>query len=418
MQKALKILLNILKWIFIVLISLIIILLTVRYTGRKIYNRTPDGGINEEMYIEVNGQEQWINIYGEDRDNPVMLYLHGGPSCATSFGDWVILRKLAKDYTVVNWDQRDSGKTWIHDPQDKPITSELMRSDIDVVADYVLGHMGKEKLTILGMSWGSMYGADFALRHPEKTECVIELSLVDEITYEKTIVKSLREYSGGSRDFRAIVDEYGYDVFFAVLTDNELSDYKELVRAQNDGMKLSYLEWTENDEKYHKLAEQIDMELRTSWIMDQGDPELTERLAENWEKFEAPVQKKYSDKLKGNESFFDTDVSIIKACFFNPYYSLTDWLHFSYGNEKYNDVTDSLFAELSLEDRTDYEIPFYVLEGNRDEFNIGECQKKYFDSITAPDKEFRYIEGTHMSTMLHSEELAAFVHEIREKQKN
>lgn len=379
-----------------------------------IYNKTPEGGINEEMYIDVNGQQQWINIYGEDRDNPVMLYLHGGPSCSTSFGDWVVLRKLAGDYTVVNWDQRDSGKTWIHDPQDKPITPELMRIDIDAVADYVLEHMGKDKLTILGMSWGSMYGADYALRHPEKTECLIELSLVDDITYEKTIAKALREYADGSKDFSNIVDEYGYDVFFDVLND-DIFDYDELIRAQNEGMKLSYLEWTENDEKYHKLAEQIDTELRTAWILDQDNIELTEQLADNWGKYEHPIQKKYSEKLKGNESFFDTDISLVKACFFNPYYSLSDWLHFSYGNEKYNDVLDSLFTELSLEKRTAYEVPFYVLEGDRDEFNIGECQKKYFDSITAPDKEFRYMEGTHMSTMLHSEELAQFVHEIKEK---
>lgn len=59
-----------------------------------------------------------------------------------------------------------------------------------------------------------------------------------------------------------------------------------------------------------------------------------------------------------------------------------------------------------------------MLESNRDENDIGGCMKQYFDSITAPDKDFRYIDGTHMSTMLHSEELVKFVHEIADKQKS
>ena len=161
-----KILLKILKWLGIVLLSVVVIALIVRFIGRKIYNKTPEGGINEEMYIDVNGQQQWINIYGEDRDNPVMLYLHGGPGCATSFGDWVALRKLAGDYTIVSWDQRNCGKTWLHDPQDKTITPDILRSDLLAVAEYILEYTGKEKLTLLGNSWGSSYGCDFALEHP------------------------------------------------------------------------------------------------------------------------------------------------------------------------------------------------------------------------------------------------------------
>ena len=99
MNKVLRRSLSILKWTGIVVLGLIAILLTIRFIGKLYYNRTPDGGINEAMYIDVNGQEQWISIYGEDKDNPVMLFLHGGPGFSTSFVDWPAFRKLAKDYT-------------------------------------------------------------------------------------------------------------------------------------------------------------------------------------------------------------------------------------------------------------------------------------------------------------------------------
>jgi surfactin synthase thioesterase subunit len=69
--------------------------------------------------------------------------------------------------------------------------------------------------------------------------------------------------------------------------------------------------------------------------------------------------------------------------------------------------------EFDLSEKTEYKVPVYVLQGSNDDY----CGviKSYFDRINAPDKEFRYIDGGHMSTMLHSEELAQFVHEIKEK---
>lgn len=69
---------KIVKWILLVILVLIVSLFIVRAIGKAIYNQTPDGGINESMYIDVNGTKQWINIYGKDIDNPVLLYLHGG----------------------------------------------------------------------------------------------------------------------------------------------------------------------------------------------------------------------------------------------------------------------------------------------------------------------------------------------------
>lgn len=75
MKKVLKTLLKVFKWIGIVILGLIIVLLLIRFVGKLCYNRTPDGGINETMYADINGTKQWISIYGQDRDNPVLLYI-------------------------------------------------------------------------------------------------------------------------------------------------------------------------------------------------------------------------------------------------------------------------------------------------------------------------------------------------------
>lgn len=82
MKKAIKITGKILLGILITLAAAIIILLVARLIGKAVNGTTPDDGINETMYADINGTKQWINIYGQDKDNPVLLYLHGGPGTA------------------------------------------------------------------------------------------------------------------------------------------------------------------------------------------------------------------------------------------------------------------------------------------------------------------------------------------------
>src|SRR4249919_1316161 len=67
--------------------------------------------IDEGKYLKVGGIEQWVTIRGENRANPVVLLLHGGPGDATNPWGYAGFRTWLKTYTVVQWDQRGSGKT-------------------------------------------------------------------------------------------------------------------------------------------------------------------------------------------------------------------------------------------------------------------------------------------------------------------
>lgn len=79
MKKVAKVFLKILKWLLIALIFAIIFFFTVRFVGQKINGRTPQGGINESMYVEINGSKQWVSIYGEDLNNPVYYICMAAP---------------------------------------------------------------------------------------------------------------------------------------------------------------------------------------------------------------------------------------------------------------------------------------------------------------------------------------------------
>ena len=165
MKKFLNVFFKILKWLFIILITVIILFLIVRFIGQKINGRTPEGGINEEMYVDINGTKQWISIYGQDKDNPVLLYLHGGPGSSTSAYDYAFTRKWSDVYTVVTWDQRNCGKSYSSDQNDTALTYDLMMSDGVEMTRFLLDYLGKDKITLLGHSWGTYFGSNLALEY-------------------------------------------------------------------------------------------------------------------------------------------------------------------------------------------------------------------------------------------------------------
>ena len=234
MKKFFKVLFKILKWLFLALAAAIVLFLIVRFVGQRIYNRTPKGGINEEMYVDINGAKQWISIYGQDKDNPVLLYLHGGPGSSTSLYDYAFTRKWSDVYTVVTWDQRNCGKSYSSDQNDTTLTYDLMMNDGVEMTKYLLDYLGKDKITLLGHSWGTYFGCNLVLEYPEYYECYIGTGqLVDfyqnETAFKEEAVKWAGKDEESSRlienlntgDFsaeyyaarNALMEKYGYDMF-------------------------------------------------------------------------------------------------------------------------------------------------------------------------------------------------------------
>ena len=125
-------------------------------------------GITEEAYVSIGGIEQWITIHGDDRSNPIVLVVHGGPGNPMSpiaeslFSDW------ERDFTVVQWDQRGAGRTYSRNgPLDaSTMNVERMAQDGIEVAEYLTEHLGQQKVTIFATSWGSVLGVHMARARP------------------------------------------------------------------------------------------------------------------------------------------------------------------------------------------------------------------------------------------------------------
>lgn len=134
---------------------------------RAAADATPIGPIDEQGFVRIGGIDQWIAIQGEDRSNPAILYLHGGPGEAQSpFLDQ--FRPWEHDFTVVNWDQRGAGKSFEKNGEATPdLTLERLTSDAVEVTRHVLNRLGQRKLVLLGQSFGAMLGLLVARRAPE-----------------------------------------------------------------------------------------------------------------------------------------------------------------------------------------------------------------------------------------------------------
>ncbi len=349
-ERMRKKIVKIVKGIVAALFVLVMVFFLVRAIGKGIYNQTPDGGINESMYIDVNGTKQWINIYGEDLNNPVLLYLHGGPGSSTSSIDYVITRKWADVYTVVTWDQRNCGKSYDAKQNDIVLTRDLFMTDGKEVTEFLLEHLSKDKITVLGHSWGSIYGANLVLEYPQYYECFIGTG--------------------------------------------QLVDYLENEKAFKQEAKL----WAEGDMEALELVEQLTPEHVT----------MEHIMARN------ALMEKYGYNMMVNGS----DYNLITTVIFNPNYSVTDWIKYLRSDMSvFLEFFDSdEFASFSIKGRTDYQVPFYNINGDKDYQTNYKLAQEYFEQVNAPQKQMFLMENmTHGLLESDSEGFSEIVHQIAER---
>jgi pimeloyl-ACP methyl ester carboxylesterase len=127
---------------------------------------TPNG-IAERGFVRIGGIQQWVTIRGDDRRNPVILILHGGPGDAYSqlayfYRDW------EHAFTLVQWDQRGAGRTYGLDGTATPdLTLDRLIDDGAELANYARRRLNQRKIILLGHSWGSALGVYLVERHPE-----------------------------------------------------------------------------------------------------------------------------------------------------------------------------------------------------------------------------------------------------------
>ena len=148
-----------------------------------------------DQFMKIGGIEQWLTVRGERCDNPVILFLHGGPANPLSPYAEAIYAAWQKDFTIVHWDQRGAGQTFIRNPATgrSAVSITQMREDGREVVRFVQESRGKAKIILMGGSWGSVLGIHMVKAQPELfdayigTSQLVSYQLNPSASYQKTL---------------------------------------------------------------------------------------------------------------------------------------------------------------------------------------------------------------------------------------
>ncbi|MGO1540937.1 MAG: alpha/beta fold hydrolase [Luteimonas sp.] len=140
-----------------------------------------DEGVERLEKVSIGGIDQWVSIRGNDRSNPVLLMLHGGPGWVAMPTSWYFQRGWEEYFTVVQWDQRGAGKTYVeNDPAAvaPTMTRERMVGDAVEMVAWLRREFDTDKVFVVGHSWGSYLGLELAQRKPHWLHAYIGIGQV------------------------------------------------------------------------------------------------------------------------------------------------------------------------------------------------------------------------------------------------
>jgi len=142
--------------------------------------------------VSVGNIKQVIS-YSGTKNSPIILFLHGGPGSSRMKQAEVFSNILQEHFMVVQWDQRETGRTLALNKSSVPITLQLMENDTYELIKLLLKKFNQKKLYLVGESWGTVLGFKMAEKHPELLNAYIAFSpVVNQSESEQILLKKLK----------------------------------------------------------------------------------------------------------------------------------------------------------------------------------------------------------------------------------
>ncbi|MGC3943942.1 MAG: alpha/beta hydrolase [Chryseolinea sp.] len=152
----------------------------------------------------IGGIQQWVSIKSADRHKPVLLFLHGGPgNSVISYSD-KFTSTLQQHFVVVNWDQRESGKTAELNASPEPLTVNLMTSDAIDVINFLCKKFSTDKIYLMGHSWGGFLGMEVVAQRPDLLNAYIAICpMIYQAESERIALKRMKQKAGEEKNKEA-----------------------------------------------------------------------------------------------------------------------------------------------------------------------------------------------------------------------
>lgn len=164
--------------IILLLASVVVALLLLRafwqYQTAQRIRISSSTGIESMEKVSLGGVDQWILIRGWNRDNPVLLLMHGGPGFpCMPFAH--VASELEKRFVVVHWDQRGAGKSY-SPSKDSSMDIKQFVSDTLELTNLLRGRFNQPRIFLGAHSWGSIIGALAVAQAPDRFSAYFAIS--------------------------------------------------------------------------------------------------------------------------------------------------------------------------------------------------------------------------------------------------
>jgi proline iminopeptidase len=284
--------------------------------------------VSELKRLCIGGSYQWVMIRGQNPNNPVLLFLHGGPGTS----EMPLLRYFNKDlekyFTVVMWDQRGAGKSNYKATPDETFSLDQILGDTYEVTQYLKKRFSQPKIFLVGHSWGSILGILTIKQHPEDYYAYVGVGQV--VNAKKNL-------------------QVSYD------TINKLA---LLQNSKKEITKFAQFEISRNINGDILLKDAIKM---YSWI---------ERNARVFYEKNGHYQ-------------------LTKATAFAPEFTIRDKAGYLPGTYRSKRLlwNDQFLSINFMTSANQLEVPVYFVQGTHDFITCSDITKEYVDAINAPHKE-------------------------------
>lgn len=134
--------------------------------------------MNEKLFLEINGRKQGVFLQSKHKNQPVLLFLHGGPGSPEIAFTEKYPTGLDTLFTVCWWEQRGSGISYSKKISQKEMTIEQMILDTVELTHYLQNRFGQDKIYLMGHSWGSLLGVLTIQQYPQLYHAYIGIGQV------------------------------------------------------------------------------------------------------------------------------------------------------------------------------------------------------------------------------------------------
>lgn len=212
--------------------------------------------IDTTQVVLIGGIKQVITLQGENRLNPLFLFITGGPGSEGIYPENnLYLNELKKHFVVVAWDQRNCGQTLKLNASPEKLKVKLYENDTHELALELLKQFQQKKLFIMGWSWGTVLGFYMADKHPELIYAYMAVSpAINQWQSERLLLKELKQKAADQKNSRAMIEleqvkipfETGLQNYYdrkwlAVFNGETIEDTTEFKKYFTENMEMTEL---------------------------------------------------------------------------------------------------------------------------------------------------------------------------------